>query len=92
MSQRIAIVHVALISPLTSSLYKGVDVPIPTFPPVLNIFVFVVFHANPFQNGVAHSIPACKNPVAHPAPVDPVAHLAQLGHVAHGNPCIPCIP
>ena len=48
---------------MTSSFCLGVFIPIPTYHPVLKIFVPVVTHETQFQYGVAPVIPACKNHV-----------------------------
>ena len=52
----------------TANLTLGLLFPIPTFPPVLNIFVLVVVRDDPFQNGVAQVIPVCRNHVAQVIP------------------------
>ena len=53
-----------IIDPDTCNFEVGVLVPIPIFPPVLNIFVLVVVREPQFRKGVAHNTHACKNPVA----------------------------
>ena len=72
----------------------------------MKIFVLFVVHDNQFRNGIAHSIPACKSPVAPVAqidqftqsiplaPVDPVAHFAPVSPFAPVTQIthwIPCI-
>jgi len=81
-----------------SNFAVGNTVAIPILNHVLKIFVLSVIHCIPSQNGVAHVIHACKNHVAHIAPVLPWIHWGpvaqvfpsiQLEPVAHVGHCKP---
>jgi hypothetical protein len=74
-----------VIFPLICNFDVGLDIPIPTFHQVLNIFVSLVIQEAQSRYGVAHRVPACNNQVAPVAPVSPVAPVAHAGHAGPPN-------
>ena len=79
--------------PLTSNLSVGDVVPIPTFPPLLNMLLDVVTQLEPFQYGVSPALsPLVKNPEVPLVPLEPLVPDVPLVPLVPDVPFIPDVP